>query len=82
MKEDAKQGDGEFKAQALDWIGNLGRVVLCADNEPGHINQMRAVFPDALALLVQTRHSPGAPAIADGVVAVPGLREGITVEAT
>ncbi len=76
MKDDPDEPDGAFKERALGWIGALGAVVVCADNEPGHVNAMARAFPNALALLVQTRHSPGAPALADGAVRAASLLTG------
>jgi len=75
MKDDPKEADGAFKARALGWIGSLGEVVMCADNEPGHVNAMHAAFPDAVSVQVDTRHSPGAPPLAPGARVVSRLAE-------
>lgn len=75
MKDDPREPDGAFKERALSWIGALGEVVLCADNEPGHVNAMHAAFPDALCIQVATRHSPGAPPLAPGARVVAHLGE-------
>jgi len=73
LKDHPKQADKEFKAQALSWVSNLGSVVLCAENEPAYINLMKTTFPDAHCVLVDTRHSPGAPEIMEGVLRVESL---------
>jgi len=73
MKEHRTESDQAYKERALTWLGGLGRVVLCADNEPGHCNAMHKAFPDALTVLVDTRHSSPAPPLAEGVQRVPGL---------
>lgn len=77
MKDDPAERDSAFKARAVTWIGRLGEIVLCADNEPGHVNVMHAAFPDALAVLVDTRHSPGAPPLAPGAVVRPTLLDAL-----
>lgn len=72
-KDDAAEADRSFKERALGWLGTVGRPVIMVDNEPGHVNAMRAVFPDAHAVLLETRHSPGAPPLAPGVTRAPRL---------
>ena len=37
-----------------------GEVVASFENEPGNANMFLAAFPDALHVLLQTIHSPGA----------------------
>ncbi len=73
MKEDPAEADRAFKTRALGWIASLGTPVLCADNEPGHVNAMHARFPRALPVLVDSRHSPGAPAPAAATIRVERL---------
>jgi hypothetical protein len=73
MKDRFKTPDRVFKERALRWIGSLGTPILCADNEPGHVNAMRSAFPDALVALVETRCSPGAPPLDGGIVRTPRL---------
>ncbi|MCA9514111.1 MAG: hypothetical protein KC635_04145 [Myxococcales bacterium] len=72
-KDDPAEPDRAFKERALAWIASLGRPILMVDNEPGHVNAMRAAFPDARAVLIETRHSPGAPPLVDGVDRAPRL---------
>jgi hypothetical protein len=70
---DAGGSDEAAKVGALEWCGRLGRVVLTAENEPSHANAMRRAFPEALTVLVATRHSTPAPEPAAGVVPVARL---------
>ncbi|MGM0575710.1 MAG: hypothetical protein ACQEXJ_08285 [Myxococcota bacterium] len=77
MKQDRSERDGDFKARALGWIGRLGDPVVCADNEPGHVNAMLEAFPGALALQVGDRHSGGAPPLAAPARRVQRLIDGI-----
>lgn len=77
MKDDPREEDGAFKVRALAWFGGVGRPILVADNEPGHVNAMHAAFPDALAVHVATRHSAGAPPLAEGVVTRRQLAEAV-----
>jgi hypothetical protein len=74
MRPDDVSDQGQFKRDALRWLSTLGRAVLCADNEPAHVNAMQATFPEARTVLVDTRHSPGAPALAEGIDRVLSLR--------
>lgn len=73
MKPDSATDDGAFKREALEWIATLGSPILCADNEPGHVNAMHARFPDALSLLLDSRHHAGAPPLSTGLSAVSSL---------
>jgi hypothetical protein len=75
MKEDASQADGQYKAQALEWLQDLGTPIVCAENEPAYINLMRGLFPDARCVLAATRHSTPAPPLAAGVDRVDSLLE-------
>lgn len=73
LKPDMGTSDDDHKEDAFSWLATLGGAVLCADNEPGHANQMHARFPAARTVLVDTRHSPGAPALDDGISRAPSL---------
>lgn len=78
MKEALDQRDGAFKEKAFDWIGQLGEVVLCAENEPAYANLMKEAFPNAECVLVDTRHSPDAPPLASGIPRVSSLGRFVT----
>ncbi len=77
-----KPGDGlsddAWKAIAREAVDGLGRVVLAFDNEPAHVNAYARAWPGALAIHVDTDHSPrpeqvltAIPSIAD--FRAPGL---------
>ncbi|MCC6623284.1 MAG: hypothetical protein IT385_18645 [Deltaproteobacteria bacterium] len=76
-KPDRAQGDEAYKRAALAWIGRLGEVVLCADNEPAHCNAMHEAFPAATTVHVDTRHSRPAPALLPAIRRVAALLEAI-----
>jgi phosphoglycolate phosphatase-like HAD superfamily hydrolase len=73
LKNDPTQPDKTYKMEALKWIAQLGEVVICAENEPAYINLMHEAFPDAISVLIDTRHSATAPALAGGVRRVDSL---------
>jgi hypothetical protein len=77
MKPDMALTDEAFKQEAQAWIGSLGRVILAADNEPGHCNALLAAFPTSRVLHVNTRHSSWAPPLDDGVDVVAALADGV-----
>lgn len=78
MKPTPREDDGAFKAGALAWLGRIGRPILCADNEPGHVNAMHAAFEGARCVLVDTRHSGSAPSLDPGIQRVPSLLDAVT----
>ena len=69
--------DDEAKGEAYGWLGSLGRPILNADNEPGHVNATCIRFPDAMNVLVDTRHSPGAPGLSPEAIRVPRLLDAV-----
>ena len=74
-KTDPHESDHAFKVRALQWCARLGEVVVCAENEPAHANAMQQAFPDALTVLIETRHSAPAPALHEAVVRVAALAQ-------
>ncbi|MBK7875809.1 MAG: HAD family hydrolase [Planctomycetes bacterium] len=61
LKPDFEMNDKAFKDDAIDDIRSYrGEVVASFENEPGNANMFLAAFPDALHVLLQTIHSPGA----------------------
>jgi len=63
LKPDFHMPDGEFKNQAVEDIrSHGGEVVATFENEPGHANRFADCFPGALHFLLETVHSPTAPA--------------------
>lgn len=77
VRPDSAGSDDEAKAGACAWLGSLGTPILAADNEPGHVNAMHARFPEAVSILVETRHSGGAPPLAPGIIRVPRLIDAV-----
>lgn len=64
--------DQDFKASACDRIDAGGTVVATFENEPGHANHFARRWPEAVSVLVDTTHKPGAPEPEEGVVCVAG----------
>ena len=71
------RSDHDSKVVALEYCARLGTVVLNAENEPAHANAMHRRFPEALTVLVATRHSEPAPPLDEGVVRVPRLADAL-----
>lgn len=49
--------DLEFKTQTLSVIERMGEVLASFENEPAHINLFHGVFPAAVNVFVDTKHS-------------------------
>lgn len=61
LKPSFEMNDGTFKQEAvLDLRSYHGEVVATFENEPGNANMFLRAFPDALHVLLETIHSPGA----------------------
>lgn len=73
MKPDRKLDDETFKAGVTAYLGKLGTVVAAFENEPFNINVLAKAFPKASAVLLTTRHKPGAPAASRGVKLIPNF---------
>ena len=67
MRPDRRADELAYRNDALAAIAALGEVVAVFDNEPRVVNQLHERFPKALAFLLDTPHSPGAPAVLAGV---------------
>ena len=87
MKPGDDVGDDEWKERARRQVESLGRVVLAFDNEPAHVNAYARAWPDALAIHLDTDHSPRAipvlasvPSIAD--FRLPGAISDAAADAT
>ncbi len=76
-RPDTAHSDDEAKGDAYTWLGALGTPILNADNEPGHVNATCLRFPDAMNVLIDTRHSPGAPALSPHARRVPRLLDAV-----
>jgi hypothetical protein len=61
LKPSFETNDSTFKQEAvLDVRSYQGEVVATFENEPGNANMFLRAFPDALHVLLETIHSPGA----------------------
>jgi hypothetical protein len=61
LKPSFEMNDSTFKQEAvLDLRSYRGEVVASFENEPGNANMFLRAFPDALHVLLETIHSPGA----------------------
>ena len=69
LKPDAAIPDEAFKRKSAPDLARIGHVIAAFDNEPGNCNVMRAHYPDAHVVFVDTQHMPGAPSL-DGAVHV------------
>jgi beta-phosphoglucomutase-like phosphatase (HAD superfamily) len=78
MKPGDDLGDDAWKALARAEVDASGPVVLAFDNEPSHVNAYARAWPGALAVHVDTDHSPrpvevlpSVPSIADFRIGAP-----------
>lgn len=61
LKPSFEMNDTTFKQEAvLDVRSYHGEVVASFENEPGNANMFLRAFPDAIHVLLETIHSPGA----------------------
>jgi hypothetical protein len=67
LKPDASMPDEAFKRAIAPELARVGHVVAAFDNEPANCNVMRAHYPDAQVVFVDTQHLPGAPPLDAGV---------------
>lgn len=58
MKQDLKQDDLEYKKSTFPVIAQMGTVVGVFENEPANINAHHDAFPNAIAIFLDTIHSP------------------------
>lgn len=66
MKPIAGADDEEFKQTVMASLRRTGEVVAMFDNEPGNVNLMKAAFPDAQVIFLQTMFNPkGANLVVD-----------------
>jgi hypothetical protein len=71
LKHDFDTPDLDFKTEAVEFIHRLGTVVATFDNEPGNVNLFLKRWPSSLAVLIDTQHAPGAPALHEGAARAP-----------
>jgi hypothetical protein len=63
MKPSHSLPDAQFKAAVVTQVRALGEVVALFENEPANLNLLHQAFPEALAVFVDTIHSPHAPPV-------------------
>ena len=80
-KPDTDITDDAHKKATCEWLNRVGLPVLCADNEPGHVNLMVGLCPHARCVLVETRHSASAPPRVPGTWRAPSLLSAVTSDA-
>ncbi len=74
LKHDDRLSDTAFKHGALQDVAASGEVVATFENEPAHANAFYEAFPGGLHFLLQTVHSPNAPAPHPDVVLTRDFR--------
>lgn len=74
LKPDASMPDEAFKRLVAPDLSRVGHVVAAFDNEPANCNVMRAHYPDAHVVFVDTQHTPGAPVLDGGIHSVQDFR--------
>ena len=72
MKTSRSESDMAYKRRVAEELIRLGTPVAAVDNEPGHCNTMRELFPDASVALFGDMHSPKAPERVAGVSLLSG----------
>lgn len=65
MKPERYMKTYRFKAQALSYIGQLGKVIAFFENEPENLNLGSERFPEAIACFLETHHKPNAPPVTE-----------------
>jgi hypothetical protein len=74
LKPDASTPDEEFKRAVAPELSRVGHVVAAFDNEPANCNVMRAHYPDAHVVFIDTQHTPDAPVLDAGVCSIDDFR--------
>ena len=74
MKPDQVTKDFVFKATLRHAIREYGELVAFFDNEPANVNNFKEFYPDCIAVLMDTKHWPGAPEVGPKVVKIRGYR--------
>lgn len=74
LKPYADLPDETFKRQAAPDLMRVGHIVAAFDNEPANCNVMRAHYPDAHVVFVDTQHTPDAPSLDGGIHVVRDFR--------
>lgn len=61
LKPDPNMSDEAFKRTALPTLDRVGDLIAFFDNEPANCNLAKAMFPEAMVVLLETQKVPGAP---------------------
>lgn len=82
MKPDDTLGDEDWKRRARALVEAMGPVALAFDNEPAHVNEYARAWAGALAVHLDTDHSPHAVPVLAGVPSIADFRlDGILSDA-
>lgn len=71
--------DAQFKADGVAQVRSLGPVVAIFENEPANLNLLHAAFPEALAVFVETIHSPQAPSVTPAALRIRNFEAGMAL---
>ena len=74
LKPDAQMTDLDFKLSTFKQIENIGDVVGAFENEIPNINSMAERFPNAVAVLLETKHSKSNVAVLDKIHRIKDYR--------
>ncbi len=67
MKTSRQESDTAYKRRVSEELLQMGTPVAAVDNEPGHCNTMKSLFPAAQVALFDSLHSPQAPDLESGI---------------
>jgi predicted secreted acid phosphatase len=73
MKPTFEMSDTQFKETAVTKLAEMGTVIAFFDNETTHVNRLRAAFPQAIAVWIQTDTSPDAEPVAPDARIIDGF---------
>lgn len=71
MKPTLHESDDAYKRVAHQRVAALGQVIAAFDNEPTHVNDYAATFPQAIAVHLATDHSGREVKLVERVISIP-----------
>lgn len=71
MKPTLRESDDGYKRVAHQLLEELGTVLAAFDNEPTHVNDYAARFPESAAVHLATDHSGRPVTLAERVISIP-----------